>query len=359
MEKINSKEATFLIISICINMSILIAGQTIVEQCGSSSLINACIISILAIIIACIICLLYKKFIGLNILDIANFLGGKVLKAIVGVIFLGYFIYTISVLLCRLADCLQIVYYPMTNIIYIVILFVMATGIVCNIKNNAFSRVNLIIVPISLITLILVFAGNAKNFDYQNIFPVLGNGINNTFIFGITNIFAFAGIAYLYFLPAKLKKPENFLKISLWGIGISAIFLLIVVSIILFMFNSDKIGNQIFPLYLSVRYIEFGTFFQRMDSVYLLIRIISFLAFLGIMCNLCLNIFKSITKAKDEKPIIYPFMLTLLGVTMLIEKFGNVDFLQNTGFKILFISIVLGFGLLILILANIKKKIIK
>ena len=354
MEKINSKEATFLIVTICINIGILVAGQVIVEHCGSSSLINTCVVSLLAIIVTCIICFLYKKFIGLSILDIADYLGSNFLKTLVGIIFFLYFLFTMAVLLCRLVDCLQIVYYPMTNTIYTVLLFVMATGLICGLKNNAFSKANFIVLPISLVTLILVFAGNAKNFDYKNVFPLLGNGIESTFISGLSNLFAFGGIAYLYFLPPNLKKPEKFFKISIWSIILSAIFLLIAVAIITLMFNESLVKGQLFPIYLAVRYIEFGTFFQRLDSAFLLIRIISFLSFLGIISNLCLKIFKEITNINDSKPIIYPLMLLIFGFTMLMKSFFKLEFLQNTIFKILFFSVIIGLGLIILILANLK-----
>ena len=356
MEKINTKEAIFLIITFCINMSILIAGQVIFEQCGSASLINVFVISIFAIIFACIICKLYKNFAGLNILDIAEFLGGKFLKIIIGIMFFIYFLYTISILLYKLAKCVQIVYFPETNIVYIVFLFIIATGIMCSMKNNAISKVNFIIVPISLITLILIFIGNAKNFEYQNIYPILGNGIDSVFISGIFNIFAFGGMVYLYFLPSKLKEPKNFFKISFWGIVISAIFLLIIVSIIIFMFETDVIHEDLFPLYLAVRYIEFGTFFQRLDSAYLLIRIISFLCFIGISCKLCLDILKSITNVEDSRPINYTLMLIIFGFVILTDKYDNIKILQNNIFKIMFIIGVV-IGLVILVCANIKKKI--
>lgn len=354
MDKINNKEAMFIIINICINIGILIAGQIIVENCGSSSIINTCIISIIAIIVTCIICALYKKFIGLSILDIADYLGGKLLKSIVGIIFFIYFLFTIIVLLCRLANCLQIVYYPMTNIVYIILLFVIAIGLTCTLKNKSFAKANFIIIPLSLISLILIFAGNVKNFDYQNIFPILGNGIDSTFISGLSNLFAFGGIAYLYFLPQNLKTPNKFFKISVLSIIISSIFLLITVAIIVLMFSPSLVNGELYPIYLAVRYIEFGAFFQRLDALVLLIRIISFLSFLGIIGNLCLEIFKNITEISDSKPIIYPLMLLILGGTIAVENYNILELLQNEIFKILFFAVAIVLGIGILFFANIK-----
>lgn len=359
MEKLNNKESISLVITICINIAILVASQVIVVSCSSASLINATFVSVLAIIFTCIICLLYKKFIGLSILDIADFLGGKFLKFIVGIIFFLYFLFSIVVLLCRLVDCLQIVYYPITNTIFTVLLFIIATGIVCHFKNNAFSKSNLMVLPISLVALLLAFLGNTKNFDYQNIYPLLGNGIDSTFISGMSNMFVFGGIAYLYFLPSKLKRPDKFFSISVISILLSAIFLLITVATIVLMFNKNLVSGQLFPLYTAVRYIEFGTFFQRLDSAFLLIRIISFISFLGIFSNLCLNIFKEITQITDSRPLICPFLLLVFGLTIVLKTHFKLELFQNTIFKILFFSIVIGLGFIILVLANFKKKAFK
>ena len=356
MEKLSNKEAVALVISIILNSVILVCSQIVVEECSSASLINAVYVSIIAIVLTCLICLLYKKFAGLSILDISNFLGGKILQTIVGIVFIVYFLFMMVILLCKMIDCLQIVYYPMTNIIYITLLFIINAGIISNFKNNAYSKANAIFLPIAIIALIVIFIGNIKNLDLQNIYPLLGNGANNVFLSGISNLFAFTGIAYLYFLPSKLKKTDKFSKISVISISLSSIFFIISVAIILLMFNNNLSKGEIFPLYTAVRYIEFGTFFQRLDSAFLLIRIISFIGFLGIITNLCTNIFKEIAEFSDDKPIVYPFLLLVFGFTIVIKSSFNLELFQNFVFKTLFFAIAIGAGFIILILANLKKK---
>ena len=91
MERLTNKESSFLILLFTINPVILVASQVVVENCSSGSLLNALFVSILAIAFTGIICLLFKKFRGSNILDIAEFVGGKFLKTIVAIIFFLYF----------------------------------------------------------------------------------------------------------------------------------------------------------------------------------------------------------------------------------------------------------------------------
>ena len=85
MEKINNKEAISLVVSPTLGITVLVSSQIIASSCLSSSLINTGYISFIALFLTFIICLLYKKFIGISFLDITEFLGGKILKSIVGI----------------------------------------------------------------------------------------------------------------------------------------------------------------------------------------------------------------------------------------------------------------------------------
>lgn len=359
MKKFSNKEAIFIIVNLCSNISILIADQIIVDSCYSSSILNSIFISILALVITTIICILYKKFVGINLLDIAEFIGGKFLKFIIGIFFLIYVMFSMAVLLCKLTNCLQIVYYSMTDIVYILLSFIIATGFICRLSNNAFSKSNLIVTSVSLIAIFLVFIANTNNYIYNNIFPILGNSINSTFIDGATNLFTFGGIVYLYFLPPKLNDPKDSFKVSISGILIFSIFLVISVTTITLMFNPKLVKGQLFPIYTSIKYIDFGTFFERLDSVFLLIRVMNLGSFLGVSMSLCMEILKNILNVTDDKPLIYPLLLLLFSICISLEKISKFDILENNLFKIIFFSIVISLGIFILILGNIKKIFVK
>lgn len=354
MEKINNKEAISLTVSCSLGITVLVSSQIIASHCLSSSLINTGYISLIAMSLTFIVCKLYKKFIGISFLDITEFLGGKFLKFIVGLAFLLYFIFTASIVLCKAVNCLQIVYYPMTHPNYTILLFVITSVIACNLKNNGFLRATFIILPIVIVAIIFIFVGNLKNFNYENIFPIIGNGWNSTFLEGATNLFTFGGIAYIFFLPQHLNRPDKYMSISLISTAISSILLTFITATIILMFNKNVTSGQLFPLYIAVRYIEFGTFFQRLDSAFLLIMNIAICSFLGIYANLCVSIIKEIANVSDTKPLSYSFGLILYACTILIDSNFELEFMQNEFFKIFFF-VIISLGFLILIFANSKK----
>ncbi len=354
--KLENIEAIAFLSIISINSMILSTSQELIRSCSSASLITAILVSILAIVVVIIFCSLSKTFSGKGLLDITDFLGGKPLKFIVGIFFIAYFTFRASLFLKKICDCLQIVYYPMTNVLFIALLFCIATGIVLFFKNNSLFKASVLILPVIFTSVVLIFIGNGKNFNFQNIFPVLGNGIKTTFISGLSNIYAFYGIAYLLFIPNKLKHPEKVQKITLIAIIISAIFLLISSANILFLFGEKFSDTEFFPLYISVRSIEFGTFFERLDAMFLLLCIIGFIPVLSLNAYVVLDIFKNITNISNSKPVVFAYLLTVLGIMMCYKLNSTIFFFETTVAKVLLFIFGLIIPFLILVLANIKKK---
>lgn len=357
-EKIGNIEAISFLSMICLNNIILSTSGYILEKCGSSSLLNVILIIAVSLIITFLVCLGLKQFKGKNLLDISFSLGGKSLKTIIGLIFVVYFTFRASIFLKKISECLQIVYYPMTNSIFIIALFCIATGIIFSFKKYSIFKSCTFVVPILLFSMVLIFIGNSQNFSLDNIFPILGNGISPTFISGLGNIFVFSFFPYLWFLSSKLKKPEKLTKVGIISVIISGIFLFLVMANIVFLFSDTLRNSELFPTYLSVRYIEFGTFFQRLDAVFLFLCTLGFIGTLCINSYAAIDVLKSVTDISDSMPIVFPYLLTIFGCSLLIKNNPFLNILEYDVSKILFFILGLVIPFIIVSLAVVKKKFI-
>ena len=320
--KVGTVEAIMLILTIVVTHTMLSLPSDILSSYKSASLLNVIFVSILAIFIAYFIYSLFKNFPGLDIIDISEFIGGKVFKNIVGIIFIAYFIVSASLLLRNFCESLKIIYYPMTNIVFIIALFIIAVCLANRLDFNATLKTNLIILPIVLASVLFLFFANMNKFTPQRIFPILGEGLIDTFALGISNLASFGGIAYLYFLPPLLQEPEKFKKIALTSIVISALYLILVVATLLFIFSFFISASEISPLYNATRYIEFGSFFQRLESIFLLLWILAFACYLSIATKFAMNVFKKLTNIDTKKPLIDVFGLLIFSIALLPKNFA-------------------------------------
>ena len=354
--KLGSFEVITSLLMLSVADIVLTSAAILIKDVNSASLLNSVLIAIIGIFFTFIICKLSKNFIGKDLLSISEYLGGKFLKTIVGFGFVLYFTLILALFLRQASNALQLIYYPLTHIIFIIALLCIATGIIACFGNNSIFKASSLILPFIYTAIFLIFIGNTPDFNLNNMFPILGDGATQSFVKGLTNIFTFSGLSYLLFFPSKLKKPENITKIGLTFSILNGIYIIFCVSDILFLFADVVTHSQLPPLYISVRYIEFGTFFQRMDAAFVLLCVLGLISALNINLYFILDILKNITNVSDSKPLIFPCLLTSFSIALGINKDSTLNFLENQLSKGLFIAFTLIVPLVILIGAIIKKK---
>lgn len=354
--KLGRIEAIMLVLTIVVAHSVLSMPTDILSSYKSASILNVIYISIIAIGISYFIYRLLKNFPSMDILDISELIGGKVFKNLVGTVFIIYFILSASLMLRNFCESIQILYFPMTDITFIITLLIISICIANRLDFSATIKTNVIILPIALIGVLFLFFTNINRFVPQRIFPILGEGAFNTFILGLTNIASFGGIAYLYFLPPLLKDITQFKKITLISIVATAIYLVFTIATLLFIFTFFTNVSEISPLYTATRYIEFGTFFQRLESIFLLIWILVFACYLSIVSKFSMNIFQKITGISNQKPLIDIFGLLILGITLIPKNLAVSQSFENKIYPYLMIGIVIVLGIGILIFAKFAKK---
>ena len=221
--KIGTVEAIMLILTIIVAHSVLSMPTNILSSYKSASILNIIYVGIIAICISFLIYKLFKNFPNMDIIDISEVIGGKFFNNIFGIVFIIYFIVTSSLMLRNFCESIQILYFPMTDITFIIALIVIAIAISNRLDFIGTIKTNVIIIPIALIGVLFLFFTNINKFVPERIFPILGEGAFNTFVIGLTNIASFGGIAYLYFLPPLLKDGTNF-KINFFNCYLFSIY---------------------------------------------------------------------------------------------------------------------------------------
>ena len=207
--KIGNKEAIALLTTISFNQLIVGGAKFIIIRCSSASLLNLLYISLIAIVVAGIMCYFLNNFPSYDLIDISSFLGGKYFKWIICIIYIAYFFLWTGNLLHIFSTSLQIIYFSQTSLFFIKLFILMSVIITCLFKNNAVYRSTFIIFPLILISTLFLFVSDIKFFYIENIYPMLGNGFFSTFFGGLSNLLIFQVLTYFFF--------SNFIKKSFWN----------------------------------------------------------------------------------------------------------------------------------------------
>lgn len=323
---------------------------------GTSAWLNVIFVSIIAILFTLLLVKLFKKFEGYDIFDISNYLGGSILKVICGVGYLFLFVFIASLVLRDFSETLKIIYYSNSPLIFIMLFFVIATVVGNKFGFKSIIKSNLFIMPIVIFSMLIIFITSGKEFVFERLFPILGNGIDDTFITGISNLASYSGITYLFLLMPFLKDTKQFKKISIIALIISSIYLLISVVCLLLVFPQITLTDETMSIYILTRNLEFGTFFQRVDAIFVLLFILSCLSYLTITLFLALNTFKKITNIQNSKAMSYCFGILLVGLALIPKNASQIRTDFYSFFKYYILIFIFGFSMFIMLLANIKKK---
>lgn len=351
-KSIGTIEAIGMILTIIIAHIIIYLPEKIISEIGSSSILNILYITAIIFAFTLIIVKLFKNFDNYDILDISNFLGGPILKKILTIITVGYAIFFAGLFIRDFSECLKILYFNDFKITYIFFIFLLGTFIVNKYGLRKVIRCNLLILPTILVAIIIVEVASFPKFTYQRVFPVLGYGIDKTFILGATNISAFSNFVLLYYIIPLLKDKKCFTKISFLSMGLSALLLFSTVSTLLLV-HSFSGSQSVLSIYLATRAISFGSFLQRPDSLFILIWILSMFSYLALITGV------SCYLVDKDKP--HPKRITLLTIITLTfivgiipKNISELSFLENVILKYFAIGLVFGLNLIILIIANLK-----
>ena len=356
LTKLTTVEAIFLIVIITINRIILNLPQKILSSCGSSAVLNVIYISVVAIIFTLIIVRLFKRFSNSDIIDVSEYVGGKVLKTIIGLLMVIYLILVIAACLRNFSEILYITYYGQTHIFYIIMCFIIACIIANYFGEPSIIKTNVIITIIILMSLVITFSSATSNFILQRIFPLFGYGAYNTFFSGLSNMLSFNSLFAIYFLMPMLSDKKDFKKISIISIVIISLLLLASTACLLLSLSRNINVDNISPIYTLIANNRFGNFIQHPEPLFVFSWVLSMISYTNIVVMLVIRFLKKTTGLSTQNIFILPVCIIILVVSLipknLVETHNMEDFLYN---YMLFPMIFVIFPI-ILWIGNIKSK---
>lgn len=354
--KIGKYQAISLILILILNHLILNIPQNMYEISGNSILLNIIWISFIMILFTFIVIKLFKNFAGQDLLDIANFVCGKKLQVIVGILFIIFFILNSSFLLRNFVEDIRSIYYIQIPT-WILCILMLSIGIISNrLGENTVCKYNSIIVFIMLISIVLVLLTAIPYYSTKNVYPLLGNGINATFLNGLSNIYAFSGFSFLYFIIPILKSTKDFKKVGISSVIVGSIYIFFAMLTFLFSFTFSIPTNGSSPLYLVLLSAELGRFFQRPAALFILTWILSIMSFLSVIIMFCSIILKKMCNIKNSSSLSYIWGSLLYIFALIPSNLVIIHDLEDTVYRYFTIILVFIFVPLLLIIANIKHK---
>lgn len=356
IEKIGKFEVIALFITIISNNIIINISTIIVNNSSTGAWLNIIYLTLICLVFIFFICKFFKPFINSDILDVSEFLGGKILKTIMAILYVALFIISSATCIRYFSNSLKLIYFNYTPLVFLILLMIIPVVIANRYGLKGISGANLIFLPVAVFSIITLFFTASQDFVWERLFPALGYGAKETFLLQITNIFAFDVIGYLYFLKPFLKKETDFKKISIIAVILCGLYLLLSIISLLMSFAFIMQTDETLSLYLLTRLISFGNFLQRVDAIFIFIWILTILSYLSLNLFIITQIIKKTINLKSTAQIIYPIAVFIFSIGLLFKNIMSIKLFISNFYNIYSAILIFIISFIILLLAYIKKK---
>ncbi|MGD6830894.1 GerAB/ArcD/ProY family transporter [Sutcliffiella halmapala] len=283
-ELISPTQAIILIINYILGVGILTLPRTASAEVGTPDIwITIIISSIFPIAAGLIIHTLNRRYPSKTFFQYSKKIVGKVVSVVIGLGMIIYFISLTSFEVRVMAEVTETYLLEGTPIQILILLFLWLSLYLNTDGLNSIARMFQIIFPLTVLVFILISTMSLGLFELKNVRPVLGDGIFPVLKGIKTTSLSYIGIEIMLILSAYLTNPRKGKKIVLIGVLLPMVFYLITVIIVIGALSVDGVSTLAWPTISLINSFEFqGIFFERFDSLFLIIWILQIFATISI-----------------------------------------------------------------------------
>jgi spore germination protein KB len=311
----------------------------------------------ISLIIAVPIYLLAKRFPNQTLYEYCQSIMGKS-GQVVGFLFVWFFLHTGAQSLSYFSTFFTTSIMPETPSLFFIITLTLVSAYAAHHGIEVLGRFSEFIAPLIILSLTTIFLLLSRDMDFQELNPILENGIYPTLIGGLYASSLIIEILALAVILPFLNNPQKTKGVFLFSILLLAVFILIITLAMLTTFGPELATTLVFPLYSAVRLVHVGDFLERIDAIYIGIWILGMFMRVSFAYYLTVLGISQLLHLKDYKPIVFPTGTIMVSLTTLINTniIDQKEFLSYRIFIWYSIFFILFIPSLLLLTAKIRKK---
>ncbi len=324
------------------------------EDAGTAGWLETIYFSILAFLLFYIIARLYARFNRKDILDIAGLAGGETGRIIGGLLLLGLILFAGALILREYTENMKIISLTDSPLGFVMMFFAVAMVAACFLGLEPIVRFIAVSVPILTAGFLFIVLMVAPYYDPTHLLPVLGNGLYGIFGKGFFKLSTYSPLVYLFLIPPFLKDQKSFQRIGYTALGVSALLLLISSLAYSLVYSYPTSLENFLPVFQLARLINYGRFFQRLESVFVFTFAISAMQYLGVILFFAVHVFKKIFRLEYHRPLILPFAVIMFSLAFVPSNLMTAIDLETKTYVTFAWGITFILPIIILLLARLR-----
>lgn len=312
--KFSNTELVFVITNCVISKLFLVYPSAFATLGASASIILALLTSAIGLLFTIITVKLYK-----NKKDITQLINKKPFKICFSILVILLFIGSQGYFVRSVAESLKISLLPTSPLFFVTLIFMAGVLICSHTGLKAIIRANSFVTPFTIILVFLLLISSASDFDFYNIFPILGNG-SKMFVYLLLLSAYFADFLLLMFIIPFGSEKTNYKKVIIPSYVISSVMLVVIVGIYTLTIPYNSTNIFFISVYRIAQYINYESFMARMESIFTIGWMLSYFLTSATYLYVTSMIAGRMFKASNYRPYMYAVALIIFGISFIPQN---------------------------------------
>lgn len=277
-----------------------------------------------ALIFFTLLYLLMKRFPQQDLFQIFETVTGKLIGKSLILIFAVFLLYKAGINLREFTAVLKVYSMPFTPPSMVFLPFLIVVAAMAYVGLEGIVRVAHIFFYLVFGSLILIILLAIPSYDFNYLQPVLGYGLAKTIETGTIRVAAYDEIVLLAIIIRSLQGLQVFRKVGYLTLILGGLTFSTCLICILAAFQYTVGGEHLSGMYQLSRVIYFTRFFQRIESIFLFVWVISSVITVAFIFYISLNAYSRVFNISNHRPLILPFTFLTFMVAFIPDNFAEI-----------------------------------
>ena len=322
--KFGFAEAVSLITVTCTVKIFFTSPAVLVKHVGSAAWYVTLISALTALVGFSFIYLLLKRFPGKNLAEIFDLTLGRPIAIVFSLVMAAFFMIDAGIFLREFSDVLRSYTYPETSTSYIIGALVLTAAIAVWLGLESIARIAKLASFFLLTGFVLLLILAVKEYQLDNIFPILGYGLGKSVVIGAQRSAVYSEVVVLGVVAASLQGIQNIKRAGVVSIILSGVLIALGLLAEVLMFSYTAAQENAAPLYALARVIKYGDFFSRLDPLFIILWSTATIITIAVLFYAAVSIFCQTFKLPDKRPVIVPMTVILYSIALAPKDFATI-----------------------------------
>ncbi len=264
--------------------------------------------------------LLLKRFPGKNIMEVFDAVLGRFIGSILSFVLFAGLIATLCINLREFAELQKSNIFIKTPMSVLIGCCVFVLAVLSFFGLESIARYSKLISFLVVVFIILILILSSRNYQFHRLFPIFGNGLDKTVINGFAHCSIYGAVIIIAVFAKSLQGTQIIKKVGYKSILItllinSACFLAFTLTFSYYVFKEVSV-----PMYIMTSLINLGIFFERVESLFIMVWSLSFLVAVAALFYASMMAYCHIFRIADKKPVILPLSITAFALSLIPQR---------------------------------------